>query len=80
MNADIFSYLRSSAFIGGYTGVAMPPAINTLHLVLTVLAFGILFGVGWALAQLAVAWPGSRVSGAATVIALLLLALAWIVP
>jgi hypothetical protein len=58
----------------------MPAAINTLHIVLTVLAFGILFGVGWALAHMAVAWPGNRISAAAAIIALLLLALAWIVP
>jgi hypothetical protein len=55
----------------------MPAAINTLHIVLTVLAFGILFGVGWALAHMAVAWPGNRISAAAAIIAL---ALAWIVP
>jgi hypothetical protein len=57
----------------------MPPAVNTIHIVLTLIAYGILIGLGWALAQLAVAWPASRVSGAYALICLLLLILAWIV-
>ena len=57
----------------------MPPAINTLHILLTLIAFGILVGAGWALVQLAIQWPGARVSWAAAIICVLLLALAWLV-
>lgn len=57
----------------------MPGSINSLHIVLTLIAFGILVGLGWALAHIAVAWPGNRQSAAAAVICLLLLALAWLV-
>ena len=57
----------------------MPAAINTLHILLTVLAFGILFGLGWALAQLAIVWPASRICGAYALICVLILTLAWTV-
>jgi len=55
----------------------MPEAINSLHIVFTVLAFGILLGAGIALAHLAITWPAGRVAAGAAVICLLILALAW---
>ena len=55
----------------------MPPAINSLHIIFTLVAIGVLVGLGWALAHLAMAWPASRVAGAAAVICLLIIALAW---
>jgi hypothetical protein len=57
----------------------MPPAVNTLHIILTLLAYGILVGIGWALALMAIAWPASRIASAAGVICLLILILAWLV-
>ena len=57
----------------------MPPAINTIHILFTVIATGILFGLGVFLAQKVVAWPASVVSGAAAVICVLVLLIAWLV-
>ena len=57
----------------------MPPAINTIHILFTLIAFGILVGVGWALAHTAVQWPAGVVSGAAAVICVLVLLIAWLV-
>lgn len=57
----------------------MPPAINTLHNLLLLIAYGILIGIGWSLAVMAVSWPASRVAAASGVICLLILILAWLV-
>ena len=57
----------------------MPGAINTLHILLTLIAFGILIGLGWALVHMAVQWPGSQLSWAAAIICVLLVVLAWVV-
>jgi hypothetical protein len=57
----------------------MPPAINTVHIVVTLIAFGILVGLGWALAHLAIVWPSSRIAGGAALICLLIVILAWVI-
>ena len=58
----------------------MPTTINTLHIALTLIASGILFGLGFHLIALAVQWPTGRAAGGAAVVCLLLLLLAWMVP
>ena len=72
---------RNDPLYGVYEigGITMPAAINTLHLVLTVISFGILFGLGFALIHKAVAWPANQVALGAALICLLLVALAWVV-
>lgn len=57
----------------------MPAAINTIHIIFTVLAFGLLFGLGFAVAQKLVAWPADRVSGGALLVAIMILLIAWLV-
>lgn len=57
----------------------MPPAINTFHILITLIAFGILVGAGWALAHAAIVWPGSQWTWAAGVICILILIIAWLV-
>lgn len=57
----------------------MPESIHSAHTIFTVIAIGILFGLGFALAHMAIAWPTSRVAGAAAVICALLLIIAWLV-
>jgi len=57
----------------------MPAAINTLHILFTVLAFGVLFGAAFALANAAVTYPGSQWTWAAGVICVLILIIAWVV-
>jgi hypothetical protein len=57
----------------------MPPAINTLHIIFTLLATGLLFGLGFALAQLIVSWPASRISGGAVLLGIMILILAWLI-
>lgn len=58
----------------------MPATINSLHAALTLIAAGILFGLGFHLIALAIQWPAGRVAAGAGVICVLLLALAWLVP
>lgn len=58
----------------------MPATINTPHIFFTLIAIGILIGIGWALAHMAVAWPAGRISGAAALICLLIIILAWVIP
>lgn len=53
--------------------------IHSMHIIFTLIAIGILFGAGFSLAQMAVQWPASRVAGAAAIICLLLLLVAWLV-
>jgi len=58
----------------------MPETIKTAHTLLTLIAAGILFGLGFHLIGIAITWPASRVAAGAAVICVLLLALAWLVP
>jgi|GEM_PF-5228181 len=53
--------------------------IKTFHTIFTLIAVGILFGLGFALAQMAVAWPASRIAGGAALICVLLVLIAWLV-
>ena len=57
----------------------MPEAINSIQTVLTLIATGILIGLGWHLAGLAIDWPASRVAGAAALICVLIVIIAWLV-
>ena len=57
----------------------MPPDIHSLHTIVTLIAIGILVGLGWALAHLAVTWPASRVAYGAAVICVLIIVIAWLV-
>jgi hypothetical protein len=57
----------------------MPDTIRRAHAVFTLIAIGILVGLGWALVHMAVQWPAGRIAGAAAVICLLLLIIAWLV-
>jgi hypothetical protein len=57
----------------------MPESIRSIHIIFTAIAFGILFGLGFALVHMAVTWPAHRVAGGAAIICLLLLAIAWLV-
>lgn len=57
----------------------MPESIGSWHTIFTLIAIGILIGLGWTLIRMAVAWPAGRVSGAAAVICILLLVIAWLV-
>lgn len=59
----------------------MPESIKSAHIIFTLIAIGILVGLGWELVKAALSWPwsDSRVGGAATVICLLLLLVAWLV-
>lgn len=58
----------------------MPTSINTPHILFTLIAIGILIGAGWATVHLAISWPAGRISGAAAVVCLLILILAWVIP
>ncbi len=57
----------------------MPESINSAHVLFTVIALGVLFGAGFSLAQLAIAWPSSRVAQGAAVVCVLVVLLAWFV-
>jgi hypothetical protein len=57
----------------------MPETIRSLHIIFTLIAVGILVGGGWGLVQMAIQWPISRIGGAAAVICVLLLIIAWLV-
>lgn len=59
----------------------MPGAITSAHVVFTLIAIGILIGLGWGLVQIALKWPwsDSRVGGAAALICVLLVVIAWLV-
>ena len=57
----------------------MPTAINTIHIIFTLIVEGLLLGLGFSLAQLIVSWPASRVAGGAAVVGALLLLIAWLV-
>jgi hypothetical protein len=52
----------------------MPESLKTAHIIFTTIAFGILFGLGFALAHMAVTWPAGRVAGGAAVVCVLLVA------
>jgi hypothetical protein len=53
--------------------------IHSAHAIFTLIAVGILFGLGFALAHMAVAWPASRVAVGAAIICVLVLVIAWLV-
>ncbi len=59
----------------------MPETIKTAHAAFTLIADGILFGLGLGMVWLALQypWKDSRVGGAAVVICALLLLVAWLV-
>ena len=57
----------------------MPESIRSAHVIFTLIAFGILVGLGWALIHMAVAWPAGRVAAGAAIICALLLVIAWLV-
>jgi hypothetical protein len=56
----------------------MDVAIKSVHVLFTLIAVGILFGLGFALVQMAVAWPASRVAGGAAIVCALLVLIAWL--
>ena len=58
----------------------MPDAIKSFHVLFTLIAAGILFGLGFSLAQLVVGWPASRVAAGAAIICVLLVLVAWLIP
>jgi len=58
----------------------MPATINTVHIIFTILATGLLFGIGFSIAQLIVSWPAGRVAGGAALLGILILIIAWLVP
>lgn len=55
-------------------------SIKSAHAIFTLIAIGILFGLGFALVHLAVTWPAGRVAAGAAIICCLLLLVAWLVP
>jgi len=59
----------------------MPETIRSVHTLFTLIAVGILVGLGWGLVSTALTWPwsDSRVGGAAVVICVLLVLVAWLV-
>lgn len=57
----------------------MVESIKSAHVIFTLIAVGILFGLGFALVHMAVTWPAGRVAGGAAIICLLLLVIAWLV-
>jgi hypothetical protein len=57
----------------------MPESIHSAHAIFTLIAVGILFGLGFALVQRAVAWPADRIVAGAAIICVLLLVIAWLV-
>ena len=57
----------------------MPEAINSFHIVLTLIAVGILIGLGWQLIAMAITWPVSRVGGLAALVGVLVVVLAWVI-
>ncbi len=57
----------------------MPAAINSIHIVFTLLATGLLFGLGFSLAQMIVSWPAGRVAAGAALVGVMILILAWLV-
>ncbi len=58
----------------------MPVAIDSFHVILTLIATGICVGLGLCLIWEAFKWPwkDSRVGGAAAVICILVVILAWV--
>ena len=58
----------------------MPTTINTFHIIFTLLATGLLFGLGFSLAQMIVSWPAGRVAAGAAIIGVLILIIAWFIP
>jgi len=57
----------------------MPESIRSAHTIFTLIAIGILVGLGWALVHMAVHWPAGRVAAGAGIICALLLVIAWVV-
>lgn len=53
--------------------------IKSIQIIMTLIATGILVGLGWALVQKAIEWPVDRVAGAAAIICILLVIIAWLV-
>jgi len=60
----------------------MPETIKSAHIILTLIADGILFGLGLGLIWQALQypWKDSRVGGLAIVVCALLVLVAWLVP
>jgi hypothetical protein len=60
----------------------MPETIHSAHAVFTLIASGILFGLGLGLIWQALQypWKDSRVGGGAIIICILLVLVAWLVP
>lgn len=57
----------------------MPNSLHTIPAIVTVIALGVLFGLGFSLAQLAIGWPTSRVAVGAAFICLLIVIIAYLV-
>ena len=57
----------------------MPTSLHTIPAIVTVIALGVLFGLGFSLAQLAIGWPTSRVAVGAAFICLLIVIIAYLV-
>lgn len=59
----------------------MPEAINSAHIIVTLIATGVLVGLGVALIWEAFKWPwkDSRVGGLAALICVLVVILAWVI-
>jgi hypothetical protein len=53
--------------------------IKSIQIILTLIATGILFGLGLWLVQKAIDWPVDRIAGAAAIICVLLVIIAWLV-
>lgn len=57
----------------------MPDTLNSAHAIVTLIAAGILFGLGWQLIVKAIVWPFGHVAAGAAVICALILVIAWLV-
>jgi len=57
----------------------MPESIASVHTVFTLIAVGLLFGLGFSLAQQIVSWPAGRVAAGAAVVGLLILLVAYLI-
>jgi hypothetical protein len=58
----------------------MPETIKTAHTLFTLIAAGVLFGLGFSLARLVVGWPAGRVAAGAAIACVLVVLLAWLIP